>query len=273
MYHSAPLTSPHLGGSEDDGDLFSSGLDMSLAAHRQAFESMFHDTLVRATAALTAAELPNSDNQDYLSLISDELDDLYAIVSRQVGSIEQDWIDQTLSDIASLQQRIQSFVYGACFRPAPDSRACVERIATGGRPRLEVSAQLLVYMRCTLNLSFAEIARYFRVHARTIQRRIDDYGIRHVVTFADISDAALDRIVRDYAAGHPMAGWRITWGHVHRVLRRPIQYTRVQDSLIRVNPIAAQLRWKAAVYQGRSHCGTTTDGTSSFGTSAASSTQ
>ncbi|ORZ32436.1 hypothetical protein BCR44DRAFT_1238180 [Catenaria anguillulae PL171] len=86
------------------------GLAMTDHAHRRAFEGMLFHALDTAREILDSGQDP-IDNIDRLHLIGEELDDMFAMVSRQQGYIAQWWIDERLNEIASLKSRIQAVSY------------------------------------------------------------------------------------------------------------------------------------------------------------------
>jgi len=69
-------------------------------------------------------------------------------------------------------------------------------IASGGRPLINVDADILVFLR-ELNFSWVQIASIVGVHPRTLYRRRQELQIEDTQgSFSNISDADLDELVR-----------------------------------------------------------------------------
>ena len=67
-----------------------------------------------------------------------------------------------------------------------------------GRPRLDISEDLLEALHVTAGFRWAAIARYLHVSERTLRRRRHELGFASAApSFTDLNNGSLDEIVRD----------------------------------------------------------------------------
>jgi len=98
-------------------------------------------------------------------------------------------------------------------------------------------------LRNLLELRFTqvEIAKLFGCSARTVRRRILEYGLQEVIRFSDLSDEALDEEVTKFVLHFPCAGQKTLAGYLQSQGLH-IQRWRIRDSLLRVDPWGVQQR-------------------------------
>ena len=109
-----------------------------------------------------------------------------------------------------------------------------------GRPRYLIPREQLEFSleRC---FSVVDIASLLGVSIRTIERRLSEFGLRIRSTYSDISDQALDNILRNILTEFPNTGyWRMTGFLQSRGLR--IQQSKIREAMRRVNPAGVLLR-------------------------------
>jgi transposase-like protein len=112
-----------------------------------------------------------------------------------------------------------------------------------GRPRLNVSQQVIETLNSQVRLSWAEIARHFGVSESTIRRRRRSFGSTNTnrESHSTISDNDLDLVVHGILRVTPRIGYRLVQGALRRRGLR-IQRRRVLDSLQRVDPVTVSMR-------------------------------
>ena len=109
-----------------------------------------------------------------------------------------------------------------------------------GRPRYLIPREQMEFLleRC---FSIIDIGRLLGVSARTIHRRLTEFGLTVRIMYSDISEQHLDRIVRSILTEFPNIGYRRMTGFLQaRGLR--IQQTKIRESMRRVNPAGVLLR-------------------------------
>lgn len=111
-----------------------------------------------------------------------------------------------------------------------------------GRPAIDIPEQQL---RVLLEHHFttADIGRMLHVSARTIRRRILQYGLESVVQFSDLSDDQLDGITAQFVHTHPFCG-RVSYQGFLRSVGLHIQQARVYESLRRVDQRGLERRFR-----------------------------
>ena len=124
----------------------------------------------------------------------------------------------------------------------------VSRTHSVGRPRLEISEEVLLQFR-SFGFKWQQIADMLLVSRWTIRRRVEEFGIRDMTGFSEITDDQLDVNIRQFVHDHGnQVGCGIITGHLGiRVQRR-----RVRAALTRIDPENSRLRW-AIVISRRSY--------------------
>lgn len=116
-----------------------------------------------------------------------------------------------------------------------------------GRPTIRITA---VELRNLLELHFtqAEIAKLFGCCARTIRRRIMEYGLQEIVEYSSINNQNLDNIVTNFVADFPCAGQKTLAGYLDSQGYH-IQRWRIRESLLRVDPWGVEQRTRNVLHR------------------------
>ena len=82
------------------------------------------------------------------------------------------------------------------------TRVGVRIVRSGvGRPRLDISEDLLEALYVTAGFRWAAIGRYLHVSERTLRRRRHELGFANATpSFTDLDNGSLDEIVKRYFA-------------------------------------------------------------------------
>ena len=123
-------------------------------------------------------------------------------------------------------------------------RVSVVCSGTPGRPAFHISKEQLE-MLLKARFSVPCIAELLCASSRTIERRMQEYGLSVRAFYTEIQDCQLDYIVRDTKRGNPGCGSKMLIGYLSaRGIFLPRR--RVRESLSRVDPLAvAAQRCKA----------------------------
>ena len=109
-----------------------------------------------------------------------------------------------------------------------------------GRPALDISEDVLASL-LEQQFTQVEIAQMLGCFAKTVHRRIIDFGLSHTTHYSTISDGDLDLLVRDFVPSFPTAGQKTLARHLHTLGHR-IQCIRIWESLCRVDPVGVKQR-------------------------------
>ena len=123
----------------------------------------------------------------------------------------------------------------------------VSRTQMRGHPSYDISEEHLTAL-LDHHFKTTDIARLFNVSARTIRRRIIQYGLEEVVTYSKLSDTQLDDITQSFVHHHPHSGRRSYDGFLRSVGLR-VQQTRVRESLLRVDRRGVENRFRRALHR------------------------
>ena len=120
-----------------------------------------------------------------------------------------------------------------------------------GRPRLDISEDLLETLHTRAGFSWAHIARNINVSERTLRRRRQLFEMSSIEPpFANMDNDSLDQIVREILEVTPRIGFRLVQGALRqRGLR--VQRRRILDSLRRVDPVMVTLRGSRSIIRRR----------------------
>ena len=116
-----------------------------------------------------------------------------------------------------------------------------------GRPALDIPEHTLSSL-LELDFTLVEIAEIIGCSARTVRRRILEFGLSQIVEYTPISDDQLDAVVRDFVSNFPTAGQKTLAGHLSTLGYR-IQRFRVRESLYRVDPLGVQQRSRRLLHR------------------------
>ncbi len=95
------------------------------------------------------------------------------------------------------------------------------------------------------HFAIIDIAKLFGCSAKTIHRRIREFGL---TVHSSISDRDLDNIFERFTQVHPANGQRMLFGHL-RSLGIRLSRQRARDSLLRVDPHGVNLRLRLALHR------------------------
>ncbi len=112
-----------------------------------------------------------------------------------------------------------------------------------GRPRYDISEDILQALHVGAGFRWADIARNLGVSERTLMRRRREYqmSVTDHGNFSAITDQELDQLIREILHVTPNIGYRLIQGAIRqRGLR--LQRRRILQSMQRVDPITATLR-------------------------------
>lgn len=109
-----------------------------------------------------------------------------------------------------------------------------------GRPRFSVSHEQLEFL-VENHFSVSQISQLLGVSVRTVERRLNEYGISIRATYANLTDTELQEMVANYQANHPMCGNRQMRGHLlSRGFR--VQQQRIREAQRAVDPEGSIMR-------------------------------
>jgi hypothetical protein len=116
---------------------------------------------------------------------------------------------------------------------------------TPGRPKYDVSKeQLEMLLQARFNIP--SISELLRVSSRTVERRMQEYGLSVYSLYTEIQDNQLDDLVRAIKRENPGCGSKMLAGYIGAkgifIPRR-----RVREALARVDPQGVAMRWHMAI--------------------------
>lgn len=118
-----------------------------------------------------------------------------------------------------------------------------DKVATifTGRPKYDVNKEQLE-MLLKARFSTRSISELLHVSSRTVERRMQEYGLSVHAFYTEIEDNQLGDIVREIKRGNPSCGSRSIGARSMFLPRR-----RVRESLSRVDPEGVASRWRTAI--------------------------
>ncbi len=120
-----------------------------------------------------------------------------------------------------------------------------QRSGSRGRPKVFTSKEQIEFLR-ELRLSWTEIASLFGICRRTLYRIRSEYGLMDTYNFTNIPDRDLDRQVTLIKNLMPEVGQSMVKGAL-QARQIYVSFSRVQESITRVDPVATALRWSALI--------------------------
>lgn len=114
-----------------------------------------------------------------------------------------------------------------------------------GRPSYNISEEELNFL-FEHGFTTAQMAELLGVSVRTVTRRLRHFGLNRRQQYSPVSDQILDIAVVGVHRQFPNCGHRMMQAYL-RSMGLIIQRHRVRDSLNRVDPIGAALRWSSVV--------------------------
>ena len=118
-----------------------------------------------------------------------------------------------------------------------------------GRPAIRITEPELRNL-LELHFSQVEIAKLYGCCARTIRRRILEYGLQEIIKYSYIDDQDLDNIVVNFVADFPCAGQKTLAGFLYSQGYH-IQRWRIRDSMLRVDPWGVEQRTRNILHRRR----------------------
>ena len=122
----------------------------------------------------------------------------------------------------------------------------VERSGRPGRPRFEISEDVLLELR-SYGCTWKQVADMLLVSRWTIRRRVVEYGLQETTGFSALSDEQIDFYVKQIIEEHGnLVGCSMVQGFL-KCLGFRLQLRRVRASIYRVDPHNSRIRWAIVV--------------------------
>ena len=115
---------------------------------------------------------------------------------------------------------------------------------TAGRPQLVVNVEHVELLRSS-DLTWEQVSQIVGVSRTTLWRKLHKLGIP-LGKYSDIDNTELDQLVREVQLNNPNIGVSMLQGHL-RGLGFKVQRQRIRESILRVNPLCAVVRWQHPV--------------------------
>lgn len=113
-----------------------------------------------------------------------------------------------------------------------------------GRPQLVVNVEQVELLRSS-DFTWDEVSSIVGISRTTLWRRLHKLGIP-LHRYSDISDCELDKLTSQVQLNNPNVGVGMLQGHI-RSLGMRIQRQRIRESVLRINPLRAVVRWHQAI--------------------------
>ena len=189
-----------------------------------------------------------SDTQTYLVVIDRTISLLRQILWDVDDDDRQEW--QVIEGcFESILEHLQKYVSVTCRPTSITTRHCnVRRTGMPGRPSFHIEPEMLEDL---LGLGFSQqrISKLCGVSRWTIYRRIQEYNLHHLTEFSNLSDEEIDQILESYITRHGRTTGQVLIIGYLRSQGIHLPRRRVRESIARVDPANAALRWGAAVYR------------------------
>ncbi len=190
-----------------------------------------------------------NDTQTYLVVIDRTISLLRQILWDVDDDDRQEW--QVIEGcFESILEHLQKYVSELTRRPTSiTTRHCnVRRTGMPGRPAFHIEPEMLEDL---LGLGFSQqrISKLCGVSRWTIYRRIQEYNLYHLTEFSNLSDEEIDQILESYITRHGRTTGQVLIIGYLRSQGIHLPRRRVRESIARVDPANAALRWGAAVYR------------------------
>ena len=165
-------------------------------------------------------------------------------------------VEMVVRDVTLLECLMPPDTFDGILLPVQEVARAIQHLAdeshrhhVRGRPEIPIAEEHLATL-LEHHFTVRAIATMFNVSARTIRRRITQYGLDDDLTPSDISDSQLDAITLQFTATHPNSGQRTLDGFLRGVGLRVLR-CRLRDSLLRVDPRGVQDRLRRALHRRR----------------------
>ena len=116
-----------------------------------------------------------------------------------------------------------------------------------GRPRIEIDENQLSLL-LSFQLSCADIGNMLQVSARTVRRRIVDYGLEEFTEYTNLPDAELDCLTTEFVHLYPNGGQRTYEGYLCAKGIK-VQRRRIRESLLRVDYNGVRQRFRRVLHR------------------------
>ena len=200
---------------------------------------------------LDKAEQSLHENCSSDSLQTQTVVDQTISLLRTLAENDNDFQD-TWSSLASafydVFQCLQEINLDLNNRPTAVAQVLVASMYTGraGRPSFQIPQEMLQDLR-GFGFLWQKIADILGVSRWTIYRRVQEYGLKSMSDFSLMSDGELDNIISEYMNQHgKTTGQSYITGYLRSKGLR-VQRSRVRESMARLDPENAALRWGAVV--------------------------
>lgn len=163
-------------------------------------------------------------------------------------------LDALLHIVSQQRQHCEDLSYIALLHAEEEEQLSTARVGVvisgvPGRPRLDISENLLEVLRNRAGFRWATIARNLHVSERTLRRRRHEFGFTSL-TFSDIDNNSLDEIVREILRVTPRIGFRLVQGAL-RQRGITVQRRRILEAMRRVDPVMITLRGSRSIVRRR----------------------
>ena len=114
-----------------------------------------------------------------------------------------------------------------------------------GRPLIHIPEEQLALL-LSFNFSPGRIADMLQCSAKTVSRRIVEFGLEEMRQYSTLSDSQLDEITAEFVHNNPNSG-QISYDGFLRGRGLHIQRNRIRSSLLRVDPRGVRTRFRQAL--------------------------
>ena len=183
--------------------------------------------LLRSTIVSCIADLEGSPDRDYSNY---RIDSLYHTALRFAETFELD------ESVISLISEARDMVFECHIDNELLNTFVCPQLFTGqpGRPKFEIPEEILRFL-FDKRFTVTETATLLGVSQRTVERRMNEFGIRIGNCYSNINDRDLDAVVSNIICDFPNIGYKRMSGLLlSRGLR--IQQNRVRETMRRVDP-------------------------------------
>ena len=139
--------------------------------------------------------------------------------------------------------RLFQNVHQPCAAPAVHA-TCITNAGKLGRPSININLDYVELLHGA-GYTLTDIACALQVSRTTLWRRLHESGVT-LNGYSDISDNALDTMVRCYQERNPNCGQALLNGYL---CSRGIfvQRRRIRESVCRIDPLQQRIRWHPAI--------------------------
>lgn len=118
----------------------------------------------------------------------------------------------------------------------------IQRTGKRGRPRKVPDENILEEAFApNRNITISQLASTIGIHRNTLSKYLQEYGISPRA-YSSISDADLDRLIKEYRRHNPQSGVRYLRGRLRKKHGLRLQKRRIKESIDRVDPLGNILR-------------------------------